>query len=274
MYKLIIIVLLFPFIASSQDSLWVESPAIKDVSTAAVTVGEEITTTGGRLKAIKFYKNETAGNYIITLYQQSNGASIFSQSYRSTTIGWQRITMDLPLEPGTYVVAVYYPNGRYVYTDGLNPRTRGNLKGNAGLYAGQNFKPVRQACCIAKSFFVDVVIAQTIQPVMSTLTPDSVNVAYPWNPVTLQATASNAVSYGWKVEDSTGTWVIDTTNRLRPVITAKSHGNLFLVFTATGADGLQWSSISIIYSEPDPNKITGYILSNGSTYFRRSIMVF
>jgi hypothetical protein len=274
MKLLLSILLIFPVFGISQDSLWTETPAIKDAAIAPVTVGQEFTTTGGRLKAIKFWKNETAGNYVITLWHP-NGASLFSQSYRSSTTGWQKITMDWPIEAGTYVVGIYFEKGKYVYSNGLNPRTRGKLTGNAGLYAGGNNKPIRQTGLIDKSFFVDVVIAQPVAgPVMSTLTPDSVNISYPWIPVTLNATATNAVSYGWRVEDSTGTWTIDSSNRLKPVITAKSAGNIFLVFTATAANGTQWSSISILYAEPDPNKIIGYLMEGGRVFYRKSIVVF
>jgi hypothetical protein len=258
-------------IAPGEDSLWTESPVIKDAAIAPVTVGQEFTTTGGRLKAIKFWKNETAGNYVITLWHPT-GASLFSQSYRSTTIGWQRLTYDWPLEAGTYVVGVYYEKGKYVYTNGLNPRTRGKLTGTKGLFAGGNNKP---GGSYTASFFVDVVVGQpVVGPVISTLTPDSVNISYPWIPVTLNATATNAVSYGWRVEDSTGTWTIDSSNRLKPVITAKSAGNLFLVFTATAANGTQWSSISILYAEPDPNKIIGYLMEGGRVFYRKAIVVF
>jgi hypothetical protein len=244
-----LLLLLFPLLTTAQDSLWTESPAIKDASTVSVTVGEEITTTGGRLKALKFWKNELNGNYIITIYQQSNGASIFTQTYRSTTIGWQRITMDLPIEPGTYVIAVYYPNGKYVYTNNMHPRARGRITGNAGLYAGGNFKPSQR---FTATFFVDVVIAADVprKPLIVNAGRDTAAV-WPCDSIRVQAVATgDSVKYNWSVDNQWGDVVVSGLQSLAPVIRFREpDSGVVLILTATdrwGNESYHGVSVSVM----------------------------
>lgn len=269
----IILLLLITARISAQDSLFLSTEKPGTLwEDNPVTLGMKFTTTSpGVITAFKFYKTDNrTGEYQIGLWDNS-GTKLAMVPVSTIATGWIRVPVNIPVGGGSFTIGVYNPYGRYGFRNYVYPRTRGQLTGNTGSFENGNTMPGRSS---GSCYYLDIVFSKTSQPVSSTVTPDSVNVSFPWNPVTLTATASNAISYGWRVEDSIGTWIIDTTNRLKPVITAKSHGTLFLVFTATGADGQQWSSISILYSEPNPNKIAGYILSDGSTYFRRSIIVF
>lgn len=248
------------------DSLWTETPAIKDASTAAVTVGEEFTTSAGRLKAIKFWKNETAGNYVVTLWHP-NGASLFSQQYKSTTTGWQKITMDLPLEAGTYVIGVYFPNGKYVYTNGLNPRTRTNLTGNKGLFSGGNSKP---GGSYTASFFIDAVIEYgTTIPLSVKTSPDREATMYK-DSVGVSAVATGYTKFQWTVEDFEGRFTLKDTNTLKPyVIPLDSSGcRVWLFCTVTDASGNQMADAVAIRVAPHPKMVMGYYLWNGTFVWR------
>lgn len=269
-----LILLLFPFALLAQDSLflstdkpgtsWEDNP---------VTLGMKFTTAiPGVIKAVKFYKTDNRADktYEIGIWDNGN-VKLTMVPVATTAIGWIRVPVNIPIGSGTFIIGVYNPYGRYKFGNNVYPRTRGKLSGISGTFENGNTLPGRTT---PDCYYMDVVFSPQTQPVFSTVTPDSVNISYPWNPVTLTATATNAISYGWAIEDSSGTWNIDTTNRLKPIITAKSYGNLFLVFTATGADGLQWSSISMLYAEPDPNRIIGYLMEGGRVYYRKAIVVF
>lgn len=272
--KKLTILLLLPLFTYSQDSLYLSTD--KPLSTwedNPVTLGMKFTTANpGVIKALKFYKTDNRADktYEIAIWDNS-GIKLTMVPVSTTATGWTRIPVNIPVGGGTFIIGVYNPYGRYGFKNSAYPKTKGQLSGISGTFENGNVLPGRTS---ATGYFLDVVFSAQTQPVFSTITPDSVNISYPWNPVTLQAAASNAVSYGWKIEDSTGTWNIDTANRLKPIITAKSEGNLFLVFTATGADGLQWNSISIIYAEPNPNKIIGYLMEGGKIYYRKAVVVF
>lgn len=244
-------------------TLWEDNPT---------TLGMKFTTASpGVITALKFYKTDNGNKeYQVSLWDNT-GTKLTIVPVVTTATGWIRVPVNIPVGGGTFIIGVYNPYAKYGFRNSVYPRTKGQLTGNAGAFENGNAFPGRSS---GSCYYLDIVFSKTIPPVSSTVTPDSVNVSFPWNPVTLIATASNAVSYGWRIEDSSGTWGIDTTNRLKPVITAKSHGNLFLVFTARGADGTEWNSISIIRAEPDPNKITGYLLNDGTIYYRRSVIVF
>lgn len=264
--KKLTILLLFPVFVNAQDSLWTESPAIKDAANAAVTVGEEFTTPAGRLKAIKFWKNETAGNYVVTLWHP-NGASLFSQQYKSTTTGWQRITMDLSLEAGTYVIGVYFPNGKYVYTNGLNPRVKTKLTGNSGLFSGGNFKPTAR---YTASFFVDAVIDYASTVPLSVKTSPDRDAAMYKDSVQVSAVATGYTKFQWTVEDSDGRFTLKDTNTLKPyVIPLDSSGCRILLFcTVTDASGSQLSDAVIIRIAPHPKMVLGYYLVDGTFVWR------
>lgn len=269
MYKKLttLLLLLLPLFFNAQDSLWTESPSIKDASTSPVTIGEEITTPAGRLKAIKFWKNETAGNYVITLWH-SNGSSLFSQQYRSTTIGWQKITMDLPIEAGTYVISVYFPNGKYVYTNSMHPRTRGKLTGNAGLYAGGNFKPSSR---FTATFFVDAVISYQAATVpLSIKTSPDREVTMPKDSVRVSATATGYTSFLWTVEDSYGKYELKNTNTLNPyVVPLDSAGcRVWLMCTVIDAAGNQLADVVAVRIAPHPKIVAGYYLLDGTFVWR------
>lgn len=232
-----ILLLLISVSGFSQDSLWTETPSIKDASTSPVTVGEEFSTAGGRLKAIKFWKNETAGNYVITLWQQTSGASLFSQQYRSTTTGWQKITLDLPIESGIYVIGVYFPNGKYVYTNALNPRTKGQLTGNSGLFAGGNFKPTAR---YTASFFVDMIVAKETprKPLIVNAGKDT---AYLWRTdsakITGVVTGDNP-TFIWSIDNSWGDVSYSGLTTLTPTIYFKEpDSGAVLILTGTDKYG-------------------------------------
>lgn len=264
--KNLTILLLFPVFLNAQDSLWTESPAIKDAATAAITVGEEFSTPAGRLKAIKFWKNETAGNYVITLWHP-NGASLFTQQYKSTTTGWQRITMDLPLETGTYVIGVKFPNGKYVYTNGLHPRVKSKLTGNSGLLGWNVDKPVNR---YTASFFVDAVIdyAATV-PLTVKTSPDRDATMYK-DSVGVSATATGYTKFQWTVEDFEGRFTLKDTNTLKPyVIPLDSSGcRVWLFCTVMDASGNQQSDAVAIRIAPHPKMVLGYYLIDGTFVWR------
>jgi hypothetical protein len=241
-----LLLLLLPLLTTAQDSLWTETPVIKDAATTPITVGQEITITGGRLKAIKFYKNETAGNYTITLWQQSNGASLFSQQYRSTTIGWQKITIDLALEPGTYVIGVKFPNGKYVYTNGLNPRTRGKLTGTAGLLGWNVDKPSNR---YTASFFVDVVIAQDIprKPLIVNAGKDT-TASWPADSIKVLANISgDEVKYTWEVLNQWNGVAVTGLTTLTPVVKfTEPDSGVQMILTGTDKWGnVSWHGVNV-----------------------------
>jgi len=269
----ILLFLLFPLSVIGQDSLFLSTDKPGTLwEDNPTTLGMKFTTAApGVITSLKFYKTDNrTGEYQVALWDNA-GTKLTMVPVSTTSTGWIRVPVNIPVGGGSFTIGVYNPFGRYGFRNSVYPRTKGQLTGNTGSFENGNAFPGRSS---SSCYYLDVVFSKTVQPVSSTVTPDSVNISFPWNPVTLTATASNAVSYGWRVEDSTGTWSIDTTNRLKPVITARSHGNLFLVFTARGADGQEWNSISIIRAEPDPNKISGYILTDGTVYYRRSVIVF
>lgn len=269
-----LIFLLFPFALFAQDSLFLSTDKPGTLwEDNPVTLGMKFTTANpGVITALKFYKTDSrTGEYQLAVWDGS-GVKLAMVPVSTTATGWIRVPVNISVGGGSFTIGVYNPYGRYGFRNSVYPRTKGQLTGNTGAFENGNAFPGRTS---GSCYYLDVVFkAGSVQPVSSTVTPDSVNISFPWNLVTLTATATNAVSYGWRVEDSTGTWIIDSTNRLKPIITAKSYGNLFLVFTATGANGQQWSSISILYAEPDPNKILGYIMEGGKTFFRKAIVVF
>lgn len=269
-----IILLLFSTQLFAQDSLFLSTDKPGTLwEDNPVTLGMKFTTANpGVITALKFYKTDSrTGEYQIALWDNS-GTKLTMVPVSTTATGWIRVPVNIPVGGGSFTIGVYNPVGRYGFRNKLYPRTRGQLVADTGSFENGNAMPGRSS---GSCYYLDVVFKQqTVQPVSSTLTPDSVHVSFPWKPVTLTATASNAMSYGWRVEDSTGSWSIDTTNRLKPVITAKSYGNLFLVFTARAADGTEWNSISILYAEPDPNKVVGYLLEEGRVYYRKGVVVF
>lgn len=263
-----ILILLFPLFAASQDSLYsTELPAVKDAAASAVTVGQSITTAGGTITSIRFWKNENGNTaYKITLWDSATGASLFSTLYKSTALGWQRITLTLPVTAGTYIVGVYYPAGKYVYTNGLNPRTRGRLTGTSGLFAGGDSRPGGK---YTAGFFVDISVSYPVLVPLSVRCSPDRDEQVPKDTVGVQGFVQGG-SFRWSVEDSQGAFELKDTNTLRPYVILKdSIGcRVWLMLTGTSPAGDQLADVVAIRVAPARKLVVGYILFDGTIVWR------
>lgn len=225
---------LYRTLYAGEDSLFtrLELPAIKDAATTPVTVGEEVSLPGGIINAVKFYKVEsTATAYTCTIWKGI--IPVWTVDYRSTSTGWQRVPCDLSVEAGKYTISVFYPVGRYAYTNSMHPRTRGNIIAQAGLYAGGKARPEAR---YGASFFVDLVFRLT-QPLVVNAGRDSVY-SWPVDSIRLNGKVSgDNVQYVWEVLDRFGEMKISGLNTLNPVIVPEADCGAVFVLTATDRNG-------------------------------------
>jgi hypothetical protein len=137
--------------------------------------------------------------------------------------------MDLPLEAGTYVIGVKFPNGKYVYTNGLNPRARGKLTGNSGLLGWNVDKPTLR---YTASFFVDVLISQD-QPRSALIVNAGRDSTYRLPKDSLVyvngVVTGDSAFYQWYIVDSAGTCQVTGLQTLSPVIKAKEPCTIIML---------------------------------------------
>lgn len=265
--------ILFTVAASCQDSLFLSTDKPGSLwEDRDVTLAMKFTTANpGVIKALKFYKTDNrAGQYEIGLWDGAN-VKVAMVPVSTTATGWIRIPVNISIGAGNFIIGVYNPFGRYGFRNAVYPRTKGNLTATGGGFENGNEIPARAS---TPCYYLDLVFSKTSVPLSAKVTPDSAMVLHPWNPISIDATITGASSFFWSIVDTSGSWSVDTTNRLRPVLTPKTTGSIFLMLTATSPTGEQWSDTARIYSAPDLNKVIGYVLEGGQVIWRRMTIVF
>lgn len=176
------------FVAVSNLSIWPPSalPAvIQDVETASVELGLKFRSdTGGLVTGVRFYKGpNNTGTHVGKLWS-ATGTLLGSVTFTNETAsGWQQANFASPIAIAantTYVVSYLAPVGRYSITAGaftsaavVNGPLRALQNGTDGangvyLYTATGAFPTQSFN--ASNYWVDVVFADTVAPVLSGIT--------------------------------------------------------------------------------------------------------
>ena len=151
-----IILLLFPLFTTAQDSLFLNSESGTSFEDLPCQIGTQIKfSKSGTINALKFYKTESGSTTYTLSLLNSAGIKIFATSYKNTATGWQRVLVNIPIEAGTYTLAVNNP-GRYSYKKTVFPRTKGSITGMFGAF---RYLETSSWTLNSTTYFVDAVIS-------------------------------------------------------------------------------------------------------------------
>jgi hypothetical protein len=238
-----------------------------------LTLGTQIKTKTGVVKALKFYKPDARdSSYVLSVWSNST-TKIFSTNYKSKTTGWQRIPVNIPLNEGVYTVSVFNPVGRFSYRKTTFPRTRGSITGQAGKSVNGNGFPSDST---SETYYVDAVIAAApVVPLSVKVLPDTITVPYGKN-VTLTGTIiGQYTSFGWEVLEQTGQMTIAGITTLNPIVSCKDSSgcSIRIMLTATDANGIQQSELSDVYVLPHPEQWIGVITRGGKILWLKNVVI-
>lgn len=270
-----LLLLLIPFMAIAQDSLFLSTD--KPTSTwedNPATLGMEYTVAKrGTIKAVKFWKQTASVNpYTVTVWDTTGGVW-FTQAMTTSKTGWQRLPCSLLAVPGMkYIVGVFNNDTHYGYKNGMYPKTKGALTATGGRFGYPASLPGNPGSC----YYLDVVFQPDAQPpVTASVTPEKGEFPYRLDSLIIHGSIKNAVSYIWEVVDSFGTMRCSGLNTLNPVLRPLDAGGCWinLMLTARGIDGIETAAMAVITFLPDPEQVIGEIHRNGTIFWKRRVFI-
>jgi len=288
--KLLILILLFPVLAFSQDSLFIVPGLNPQNDGKGVTLGVVFRTdTVGKLSAIKFWKTVASDQsvYQVSLWS-SAGQRLLSKNYSSNTAGWQSVVLDseFSLVPNTnYIASFYSPKGLYAQSEHYfeTVRKSGHLTAPSsaettnGKYINSNGFPAWGY--LNSNYFVDVVVKYDKPvPVRKALIvnagPDRLIIA-PIDSSGIDSIQLNgfvsgdSVSYSWKRVGVNGFGdTLIKAESLNPVIKDMPISTVIYRLTATDKWGNTASSDVAVTVDRNPKSTMIRILYDGTWQFQ------